>query len=434
MPSIDKMLVSVILNLIRARRDKFPGVKALVPTCSAVVPPAVLRRARFSDFDGVAALKQRWGLSHDSLENWQRLWRDNPALQRIGLERPIGWVLEADGTIVGYLGNISLLYQYGDRTLTAVASHGLVVEPNYRALSFSLVNAFYRQKSVDLYVVTSAIKSVGKIALACGSTALPQPGYDTVIFWVLRPYSFARSLMKKLKISRFPASVLHVLATFAIAADKVVRRRWPTHAAAASLVTEVTPDAIGTEFETLWMDKIRERPRLFADRCLATVRWHFEIPGDKGTVRVLCYRQKGRLDGYAVVRTDTDAHSGLQKSIIADLIARQDDPAVIRALCTAAYEHATKQGSHILEMQGFPSEVRNVCSGSHPYERTLPACPYYYKAADPVLQNLLQNAIAWYACPFDGDATLIRASYSSAPLHSPGASVQDTRADALMNA
>ena len=40
----------------------------------------------------------------DSLENWKRLWKENPALLHGQIERPIGWVLEAAGVIVGYLG------------------------------------------------------------------------------------------------------------------------------------------------------------------------------------------------------------------------------------------------------------------------------------------------------------------------------------------
>lgn len=414
MASIENTIISAILNLIRTRRGKRRHAKDTFSLCSTTVPPAVLREAQFSDFEQVAALKQCWGLSHDSVENWERLWRNNPALQGAGVERPIGWVLEADGHIVGYLGNIFLLYQYGDKTLTAVASHGLVVDPKYRSLSFSLVNAFYRQESVDLYVVTTAIKAVGKLSIAYGSVAMPQPHYDTVLFWVLRPYSFARAMMKKLKVSPFLSPPLNVLAALAIAGEKVVRRRWPKLPSPMLTITEITPAEIGREFEALWREKIRERPRLFADRCAATLRWHFDIPGDKGIARVLCHREKGRLNGYAIVRTDTDTQNGLRKSSIADLIAQQDDPEVIRSLCAAAYRHAMEQGSHILEMEGFPPEVRDVCSGWwRPYLRTIPACPYYYKARSREWHNLLKDARAWYASPFDGDASLIRPSYSS---------------------
>ena len=83
------------------------------------------------------------------------------------------------------------------KTLAAVTAHGLVVDPAYRAMSVTLVSAFFRQKAVDLFVSTSAIEAVGKIALAFKSSPLPQADYDTALFWVLKPYSFARVLMQK---------------------------------------------------------------------------------------------------------------------------------------------------------------------------------------------------------------------------------------------
>src|SRR5271170_7380002 len=180
MGSIEKKIAGAVLTAIRARRKASAAPEAdLLVQSSGAIAPAKLREARFSDFEAVAELKRRWGLNADSFENWERLWRQNPALVHGGLERPIGWVLEADGAVVGYLGNISLLYRYGDRPLTAVTAHGLVVDPPYRAVSLTLVAAFFRQKPVDLFISTTAIESVGKIALAFKSAPLPQPDYDT---------------------------------------------------------------------------------------------------------------------------------------------------------------------------------------------------------------------------------------------------------------
>ena len=48
--------------------------------------------------------------------------------------------------------------------------------------------------------------------------------------------------------------------------------------------------------------------------------------------------EDGKLVGYAVVRSDTDPQDGLRKSVIADTLVRQDDPEIVKALWTAAYE------------------------------------------------------------------------------------------------
>ena len=108
-----------------------------------------------------------------------------------------------------------------------------------------------------------------------------------------------------------------------------------------------------------------------------------------------------------MVRSDPTDTPGLRRSIIADMIARKDNPEVLAALCVAAYDQAKQAGSHILEVLGFPQTVRSVCSRWNPYLRKYPACPFYYKAVDPLLHKQLADASAWYASPFDGDTTLM---------------------------
>lgn len=416
MASIEQRFISAILTMIRARRQAPSAPANLQVHSSAGLAPARIREASFSDFNAVSKLKQRWGMNADSLENWQRLWRRNPALLQKPCHRPIGWVLEADGSIVGYLGNISLLCRYGDRTLTAVTSHGLVVDLPYRAVGLSLTAAFFRQKSVDLFLCTSAIESVGKMALAFKSASLPQPEYDTVLFWVLQPYPFAQALMKKLELGPAPSRVGGILAALAVGTDKILRRRWPGRSATHFALSEISAEEIGDEFGTLGLEKVNGSPRLVADRSPVALRWHFEIPGDRGCARVLCCRRNDELVGYAVVRSDTDEHSGLRSSMIADMVARQDNPEIVAALWVAAYEQAKYAGSHILEVVGFPPSIRNACSRWNPYHRRYPASPFFYKAADPVLHKTLADSTAWYACPFDGDATLIRPSYPDSAL------------------
>jgi hypothetical protein len=405
---LEQKLVGAILTRIRERQEAHSVTDGYVGADPSVSRASVrLREAQFSDLEAVKKLKQRWGLSSDSLENWERLWRRNPALEELQLGRPIGWVLEAGGRVVGYLANISLLYRYGDKTLTAVTGSGLVVEPAYRALSLTLIAAFYRQKSVDLYLTTTAVGTVGKIARAFKSDPLPQQDYDTMLFWVLRPYPFAQALMKKLKLGPTLSCMGSVLVSLAAEADKILHRRLPRRRSTSLAVSEISVQEIGEEFQPLWVEKLNEQPRLLADRSPASLRWHFGNPGDTGTVRIICCRKNGELVGYAVIRNEPPNQvNGLRRSIVADMLAKQDDPAILSALLIAAYDQAKHAGSHVFEMLGFPQNIRKVCSQWHPYRRKYPSSPFYYKAADPTLHKMLSNDTAWYASPFDGDTTL----------------------------
>jgi hypothetical protein len=412
MASIEKRIAAAVLTALRSRSEEHPISKSnpAVPSSAA---PAKIREALLSDFEAVAELKQRWGMAADSVENWDRLWRQNPALARAPRSRPIGWVLEAGGKIVGYIGNISLLCRYGDRTLSAVTAHGLVVEPAYRGVGVSLNSAFFRQKAVDLYVCTTTIPAVGKISAALKADQLPQPDYWTVLFWVLRPSDFVNSMMKKLAVKSLLSRAGGALGSLAITADRSFRKRRPKQSLKLPKVTEISAAEIGDEFQALWLDKVSEQTRLLTDRSAAALRWHCEIPGDRGITRVLRCSKNDRLLGYSIVRHEPPDENGLRKSIIVDMLVREDESTVVEALLAAAYGQASCAGSDILEVMGFPENIRRVFAQSRPYQRRYPACPYYYKAADPELHKALSAASAWYASPYDGDATLIRPSFSS---------------------
>jgi hypothetical protein len=407
MASLEQKVVSFLLGIVRARRGESSASAAALRTHAAgAVPPAKVREAQFSDFVAVADLKRRWDLTADSLENWERIWHHNPALQQMRLEPPIGWVLEADGAVVGYLGNVSLIYHYGDRVLRAVVGTNLVVEPAYRAIAFTLNAAYYRQQSVDLFLTTTAIEAVGRIARSFKCLPLPQADYDSMLFWVLQPEPFAKALMEKLQLNAPASRIASVLAACAVRADRMLRQRRPSGSTVDFEIRDIALSEMGGEFGELWRQKLKEPPRLLADRDPATLRWHFDVPHDAGSQSVLCCYKHGSLLGYAVVRHETAGFTGLRRSIIADMLAREDDPAVLSALWVASYERAKKAGSHIFEVLGFPPGVREIGSPWHPYLRKYPACPFYYKATDAALHQTLSDGKAWYASPFDGDTTL----------------------------
>ncbi len=426
MSSLEEKITSVVLRTIRARRAKPASIEA--PSAIGSGSPARIREAQFSDFEAVRALKRRWGLIPDSFENWERIWRSNPALQGLDQLLPLGWVLESEGRVVGYLGNIASQYRFRGRTLTAVTGHGLVVEPEHRALSITLNAAFYRQKFVDLYLSTTAIEIVGKIARIFKADKLPQPDYE-VLFWVLHPGAFARGLMEKLQPNAALSGAGRILASSAIAADSLLHFRRPRRRRPSLTIREISVAEIGIEFEALWHAKLAESNRLLADRDSSTLRWHFGTPGDEGVTRVYCGYSTGpaaRLLGYVVVRTDPPNTSGLRKTTVADLLALNDDPAVLADLIVAAHDHAKLAGSHVLEVLGFPPAVRQVCARWNPYTRKYPSCPFFYRAADPELHKTLADSSVWYASPFDGDTTLmpILATQESASLLSDGNQVR----------
>jgi hypothetical protein len=171
-------------------------------------------------------------------------------------------------------------------------------------------------------------------------------------------------------------------------------------------VTEIQVKDIGDEFQALWQRKLTEKPRLMADRSPHCLRWHFTIPGSRSTTTVLCCHHCGRLMGYAITQHIVAPKTGKRSCLLADMLVEQDDSRVIASLLEATYANAVASGDHVLEVLGLPGNVRQIFMARNPYHRKYPASPFFYKARDQALGQILADENAWYASPFDGDTTL----------------------------
>jgi hypothetical protein len=395
----------ILLRLLKSRQRPPAGL-GLAPPLGHAPIPAKQREVRFSDIESVSRLKERGGLAKDNQENWCRLWKQNPVIAVAKSQLSMGWVLETTEGIVGYGGSVPMLYQLGGRTLVASIGAGLVVDPAYRARCFGLLASFYRQRDVDLFVITHTTPSVVNQSKILHAKALAQHDYDKVLFWILDVHRITKALAAKFGLAGGMAAVGTFFGSSVLRADTL--RRGPKGRLVSKFrVTEIEVKDIGDEFQALWQRKLTETPRLLADRSPASLRWHFTLPGSSSTVAVLCCHRFERLVGYAIVLHTIDRKDGIRRSILADILVEQDDPGVTETLLEAAYSNAVASGSHLFEVVGLPGHIRQILMRWNPYVRMYPTDPLIYKTADEALARTLAGENAWYAGPFDGDATLL---------------------------
>jgi hypothetical protein len=374
-------------------------------TSSRSPSPLVCREVQLADFESVRDLKVRLNLSSDNLENWRRLWIENPTLKHCSAQLGMGWVLEADRKIVGYLGTIPLTYHLSGRLLIAAAAHALVIEREFRSATAALLTRFYRQPHVHLFLNTTAIPAVGQIVTHLGALPITQESYGTALFWILDPEGFARAAADRLRfggrMGRFGSSVAALL----LRGDHILGRR-PKRVRGLE-TRELKISEIGDEFARFWQERLYREPRLIANREPATLRWHFEIPGNRRSNQLIACYENARLVGYIILASDPTGNPGLSRTLVADLLVADDRSDITRHLLAEAYDSAKRVGSHVLDLVGFPKMIRDACAEGRPHSREYPACPFFYKTGDAALQSILARPTAWYGCPYDGDATLV---------------------------
>lgn len=398
---LEKYITDRVLRRVRSIRAS----AAQKPQAVAPISSVRMREAEFTDCAAVSDLKIRHKLKRDSPANWHRLWKTNPAIEH-SRHWPIGWVLEGNEGIVGFLGNVPLRCYYRGIELKVASTHGLVVQPEYRAFTGGLVSAYCNQKNIDLLLSTTAGESAGKIFQAFKAQPVPQSDCDTALFWVMDAGNFIAATQRKLHFNGAIATISRHFGSGLLRAEQVLRFRYPRKRAQKYYIHEMLPSAIGDDFDAFWREKQAGSTCLLADRSSGTLRWHFNVPGDMRKPVFLRCDSNGRMVGYAIVLTKTE-EGILRKACVADISVEKEDPIIVQELLVAAFQYACRTGHDTFELHGFPRAIRQICAAWNPYTRKYPSCPYLYRVTDQEFQNSLKSENAWYATPLDGDATLM---------------------------
>jgi hypothetical protein len=330
-----------------------------------------------------------------AVAHWSRLWRDNPALAHDGADPLPGWVLEADGRMVGFFGNYGQVYWQGERKLKVAIASQWGVEKPHRAATQMVSDAYFAQPHADMILVTTGIKATGRLFDRYGGTPVPQAGLDRVGFWVTSASGFGAATLRKKGWKG--AGLAGKLAWLAAGP---VRLTWPK---APRQEVEVTAEAtFGPRFDALFAAMRRDRPnRLFADRGALSLAWHTAPHAARDGLRVLSIGSGDVLRAYALMVRDDAPAIGLARWRLADMLAVGDDPALVADLLGAAVRVAAKSGGHVLEVGGMAAEVAAAVERAKPLYRPLPTWPCFFRMSDGQTPPE-----AWYLSAYDGDTVL----------------------------
>ncbi|MBT3305295.1 MAG: hypothetical protein HN377_02320 [Alphaproteobacteria bacterium] len=378
-------------------------------------PKGTLRAATIDDCIEASALLTRLGLTMpegaDSIRAYfNNLWKINPAMQAAKSEPALGWVLEDADEMVGFFGNVPLLYEFDGNPVIVSDASLWGVHENFRSETPRLAEAYFGQTNVDLLLVTTAIKPTRRIFERFGASPVAQPDLDQVLYWVIDGTGFVRAGLRKKGQSGMASFFGGILGGMVLNARLRLGGRRPF--APLDGVTIIRPEEIDAGFDDLWRRKTREYPgRLLACRTAAALKWHFSVGRFSELTRVICFHRPGengtRLEGYAVLVREDAPGIGLKRLKVADLFVVGDDEAIISALLTASYEYGLAQRCHVLEVVGLPENLRGCVKKHKPLQRQMPTFPFYFKAQNTNLEGPLASADGWYVSAYDGDTTLL---------------------------
>lgn len=369
-----------------------------------------LREAEYEDCEPATALLRELGLvipgqRDDIRSHWRRFWIDNPALAVAESPPGRGWLLEDDGAMVGFFGNVPLLYDYaGQPVIVACASKWGVAKP-YRSETARLADCYFKQKNVDLLLVTTGIKPTGRIFRRYGGLPVPQPAYDHILFWILDPAAYLKAGLIRKGTGPRTASLACRLGGPVLTA--ITRMAKSNRIIQKTKIDIVEIGRIDDEFDDLWRRKRDEANRFYACRSAECLRWHFGAASLAEKTRILVCRTARGLGGYVAVMREDVPEIGLKRLKIVDLFVANNDENVIDNLLQAAREVGISDGCHVLELIGLPIGLRQeIIRRQAPWSRKMPVWPVFYKGLTDDFRQPSGSEDFWYVTAYDGDTAI----------------------------
>ena len=365
-----------------------------------------LRQVRFDDYSQIAALAAKFELTVEDYSAWTHLWTNNPAYRDIKAEFPMGWVLETgtDG-IVGYLGNIPMMYELGGRRLLAATTRAWVVDKPYRAYSPMLLATYFQQKNVDLFLSTTVNSQSEAAYSSFQSSRAPVGTWDRALFWITNYPGFVASYLRRSRGQR-AGFASYPLAAGLFALDRIRGARLPR---SSTSVPVVPSSGFDERFQPFWhsLRKVKAST-LIADRSPEVLDWHFKFALQKQSAWIYVAEEKAGLIAYSIFLRYDFPQAGLTRVRLVDFQCLKPDLAsdVLMTMLRAAIDRCRRESIHMCELVGVAPELKTAVQNTSARERTLGSWLYFYKTNNSSLAQELKQPGVWEPSLFDGDSSL----------------------------
>jgi hypothetical protein len=366
--------------------------------------PVTIREATFDDYDEIAALHIRNGLTTRSYEDWMSFWRNNPVYKQHQGQWPIGWVLEiGKGRLVGSIGSVPMAYHFRGRELRAAATCSWVVDSGYRGYSMPILDRVMKHRDVDCFVCTT-VSSASEACYGLFQWAKAPAGtWDKSAFWITNYHGFVKSVLHMKSIPQ-PEFISYPISTALLWRDRFMNAGMRTSGAASEIELCAGFDS---RFDDFWAELKSQNQNVFlAHRTQEALSWHFRYSQERQAVWILTASKGSRLTAYAVFDRQDNPISGLKRVRLVDFQSLKGHEGAILPALEWMLRRCREEGIHILENAGCWLERLNLPRIYAPSHRTLNSWTFYYRATNQHLREALKDPAVWAPSSFDGDVSL----------------------------
>ena len=287
---------------------------------------------------GVNALHSDIGWSVPSHDLWK--WLDsNPARHP---ETPLGWVIDNDGRIDGFIGSFRQQYYRGRTRLQAATSYWVIVSPRAKGSLKQLIVPFLEQKDVFAVSILNANELGSPIYRKLGLQAFPEQTATVKLSWIEGPTLTLLARMLRGAINRWPSLIPIIGERFTPQSANLLDPRhikWPQK---VHLITDLSDNSAYAQFWT----NLRAQEHLVADRSPATLRWRTSQPSFAARPLLLGYHEAGGISAYAMAIISKTGPVDVPTLEIIDMVSLDKaSPEAIPTLIRALKKATVKMGA-----------------------------------------------------------------------------------------
>lgn len=306
------------------------------------------RHFELADIDGLNALRAEAGWAPLQRPHWE--WQlQNPARG----DTPVGWVLDRNGSIDGFVGNFIQSYYRGSERFRAATGHEILVSRRARGAAKRAIFTFLDQPDMFVCGTLNANTLSAPIHRKLGLTPYPPQTDALKLGWILSPLALAKARLYRRTAQRFPDWPLwrkehftpHRAARFDARTVK-----WPI---GVQLISSLDDNS---DYARFWED-LRADGRLVADRSPALMRWRTADPNLKTRPLLLAWRDEKGLAAYGWAQLSKMGTIDTAVLEILDLVAlerasEEAIPALVDAMKLAGRRMgASKVRLHVLSLR-----------------------------------------------------------------------------------
>lgn len=386
-------------SLLQQTKESSHPSEAASPRAPSVVggSGSGIREASFADYDQVAALCIRNGLGAKIREEWEHLWANNPVYKRIR-NWPIGWVVQRESEIVGFLGNIPLSYSFKGREILGASLHAFVLDTSHRGQGLILLNRLFESVPEVEYILGSTANANSSAVLdRLGISRVPAGDWASSAFWVTNYGGFAHSVLLRKK---WPGALAGTAALGLQVQDRLLKKSWPRQ---SHELTQQT--GFDERFELFWRELQQAYPnRFLATRSREVLDWHFKFSLAESRAWILTYELNSRIQAYAIFQRQDSREINLKRFRLVDFQALPGFDDVVVSALAWGLQQCRAQNIDMLEVFGFRPEKQRLIDRFAPHRRHF-AWDYFHRITSQSLQRELKDTDVWDPSQFDGDAS-----------------------------